>query len=708
MYEIRMMNCNNIEHGIIKIQKNKLNIKYGINGTGKTTLSKGISCVNDNTELQLLKTYYSKNAAEVSITPELSKVLVFDEKFVKQVVFKDNEVIGNSFEIFLKTPNYDEKKQLIDTRLIALKKIMKENPEIMELYNSLVKVNEKFKRTTTGGISKTGTFKSLLSKQNIYNVPAELESYKPFFENRDINIPWIDWKNKGEVYDKESNCPYCSEQLDMVKHNSKKEIFKNTYTKSDAQNLKEALELLENLKLYIKKEKYEELISFVKNDTSEDILSAIVIKLLTELDLMLSRFQAILDFGYRNIVIADISNLEEHINKMDFPIPLFELFGGEKIDKVFSAINSKVADLKTEVSELKKELGALKGLLQATIKASENDLNGFLETAGINYELVIKAEDEMNSKTILKQCFGGDKTDVENISERLSWGEKNAFSLILFMYYAQSQNPDLIILDDPISSFDSNKKFAIMHRMFKNFGKKDVSFVGKTVLMLTHEFEPITDFLLVGKLSSDNAVASYIWNEEGVLKETEINAIADVKLIISECEEISKNEAVNVVSRIAFLRKLCELNGCQSSWDNAYQILSCLMHGDEIQRKVAHDVFVKMSEAEQNIGILKIKEFICDFDYNALRTNTYTAAGIKQLYASESNAYFKLQLFRVLREVIGEEFIKFSKSDDAWYKFVDETYHIENDYLHYLDKMKFNIVPNYITKKVNEVMEKVG
>src|SRR5665648_477345 len=205
MYEIRMMNCNNIEHGIIKIQKNKLNIKYGINGTGKTTLSKGISCVNDNTELQLLKTYYSKNAAEVSITPELSKVLVFDEKFVKQVVFKDNEVIGNSFEIFLKTPNYDEKKQLIDTRLIALKKIMKENPEIMELYNSLVKVNEKFKRTTTGGISKTGTFKSLLSKQNIYNVPAELESYKPFFENRDINIPWIDWKNKGEVYDKESN-----------------------------------------------------------------------------------------------------------------------------------------------------------------------------------------------------------------------------------------------------------------------------------------------------------------------------------------------------------------------------------------------------------------------------------------------------------------------------------------------------------------------
>lgn len=60
------------------------------------------------------------------------------------------------------------------------------------------------------------------------------------------------------------------------------------------------------------------------------------------------------------------------------------------------------------------------------------------------------------------------------------------------------QDADLIILDDPISSFDSNKKYAILHRMFKNVGKKDVSLVGKTVLLLTHDFEPITDFIVVG------------------------------------------------------------------------------------------------------------------------------------------------------------------------------------------------------------------
>ena len=39
-------------------------------------------------------------------------------------------------------------------------------------------------------------------------------------------------------------------------------------------------------------------------------------------------------------------------------------------------------------------------------------------------------------------------------------------------------------------------------------------------------------------------------------------------------------------------------------------------------------------------------------------------------------------------------------------KYIDEIYHIENDYLHYLNIMKFNIVPSYISDKVDEIMER--
>lgn len=704
MYQVKLKNCNSIAEGEIQIEPDKLNVKYGINGTGKTTIAKALKASEDNEELQELKSYFATDPANVSITPAFSKILVFDEEFVNQVVFKEDEVIENSFEVFLKTPNYDAKKEKLDNHLLALHRIIIDDNEISAIKELLNRVNGKFKRTSTGKLNKTGAFKSILSKQNIYNVPKELDGYQIFFENRDINISWIDWKNKGDEYDIGEKCPYCIEKIDRPAHDKRKEIFKNTYSKADSQNLKEILDLLESLEDYIKAEKYKELISCIKEDTPEDVISAIIDKLTVEIDLLVKRFDAIEDFGRRKLAIADISNIEVQIQEMVIPEMLFEILGSERTNSVFNRVNEKVNSLLAELGLLKKEMGELKGIMNATITKSQEDINEFLKTAGINYELVIIAEDESNSKTILKQCFTEERTEVTKIRNHLSWGEKNAFSLILFMYYANMQNPDLIILDDPISSFDSNKKYAILHRMFKNIGKRDISLAGKTVLLLTHDFEPITDFLVVGKLDSEQAVASFIWNEGGIVKEKNIDTNSDIKLITAECADIASDTNINIVSRVAFLRKLCELNKCKEKWGYAYEILSCLIHAAEIKRKIANDVFIDMDASEKAEGVDKIKEYIPNFDYDKLKDEVYTVDGIKQIYLTESNAYLKMQLFRAMKEVAQSGTIKISQMDSAWFKFIDETYHIENDYLHYLDVMKFNIVPNYIVVKVDEIV----
>ena len=60
-----------------------------------------------------------------------------------------------------------------------------------------------------------------------------------------------------------------------------------------------------------------------------------------------------------------------------------------------------------------------------------------------------------------------------------------------------------------------------------------------------------------------------------------------------------------------------------------------------------------------------------------------------------------------MREIEKSNEIEISKLDTAWYKFIDETYHIENDLLHFLDLKKFNIVPEYILKKVDSIMEQI-
>lgn len=705
MYNIQIHNCNNIKNGTIRIEPNKLNIKYGINGTGKTTIANAIKYSVKEDKLQDLQSYYSTDKASIEVSPKFNKILVFNEEFINQVVFVEDEVIENSFEVFLKTPDYEAKKRQLDEHLKILREIVVEDSEIVDLKNKLMTINGKFSRTSTGKLSTAGVLKSLLSKQNLYNIPTELESYRPFIENADNNIAWIDWVNKGEAFDNIDCCPYCSEGL-KENHIQKKEIFKKTYKKKDSQNLKEILELVQELKEFISDEKYNDLIKYIKSETPDDVIKMIVGKLTTELDLLISRFDAISDFGRKNIAMANISDIEQQISHMEIPVDIFEIFRGEKLLNIFSRINEKIVQLKGEVSSLKKEMGELKGLLLATINASQMDINDFLKTAGINYEIEIRAEDETNSKTILKQCFSDEKSNVENIREHLSWGEKNAFSLILFMYYAHMQNADLIILDDPVSSFDSNKKYAILHRMFKNMGKQQISLLDKTVLLLTHDFEPITDFIVVGKMSKDNAVASFVWNENGIVAEQLIDPEDDVCIITEEYANIARKSDINIVSRVAFLRKLCELNGRQGEWGEAYEILSCLVHASGIRRKLANDTYVDMDDTEIEGGMSKIKEFIPDFDFEKYKDSTYTISGIKTLYECENNAYLKIQLFRAICEIAGDT-IKLSPFDDGWYKFIDETYHIENDYLHYLDILKFNIVPNYISNKVEEMMSKL-
>lgn len=704
MYHIKIENCNNIVEGELDIEDGKLNILYGINGTGKTTIAKAIEFSKEPQKIEELQSFFTENQASVSINPEIGKILVFNEDFVRNIVFKEDEVIQNSFEVFLKTSKYSQKKAQLDQHLQALHNIMKQDEEIQELQRLLDQIAGKFKRTTNGKLSKTGVYKSVLSKSNLYNIPEELDSYRPFITNTEINIPWIDWKSKGDAFDVGDGCPYCSETLNRTVHNQRKEVFKKTYKKSDSQNLKDLLDLLENLRIYIKPEKYDELVTYVKTDVPEDIISALLEKLLLELDVMLKRFTAIGEFGSRRIVLADISKLDQQINEMEIPKSFFEIFGGEKIGNVIKRINDQVTELRSEAAVLKTEMGALKGVMQATIQASQTDINEFLKTAGINYELVILAEDETNSRTILKQCFSEERTDVTKIRDHLSWGEKNAFALILFMYYAVMQNPDLIILDDPISSFDTNKKYAILHRMFKNIGKRDISLEGKTVLLLTHDFEPITDFIVVGKLGEEKAQASFICNEHGIVKSHKIDANSDVKLITMECGEIAKNTDINIVSRVAFLRKLSELNGRSGDWGLVYEILSCLIHANEIKRKIGNNTYIDIAPEDVALGISKIKEYISDFDYNELKNNIYTKEGIKSLYAIETNAYLKVQLFREMNEILSNNEVKITQMDSAWYKFIDETYHIENDYLHFLDIIKFNIVPSYIIDNVDKIV----
>ena len=84
-----------------------------------------------------------------------------------------------------------------------------------------------------------------------------------------------------------------------------------------------------------------------------------------------------------------------------------------------------------------------------------------------------------------------------------------------------------------------------------------------------------------------------------------------------------------------------------------------------------------------------IKDFIGDFAYTFYYADLFTKEKLASLYVAEQNDYFKLQVFRVLIEVSEAR----PRLDDPILKYIDEQFHVENDYVYYLDFTKYNLVP---------------
>lgn len=91
---IQIENCNVIDSGSIDIEPRKLNIKYAINGTGKSTIAKAIQAKvtgNEDGLKQLLPFQYEGNANEhqpsISGLEDFHSIQIFNEDYVNQYVY---------------------------------------------------------------------------------------------------------------------------------------------------------------------------------------------------------------------------------------------------------------------------------------------------------------------------------------------------------------------------------------------------------------------------------------------------------------------------------------------------------------------------------------------------------------------------------------------------------------------------------------------
>lgn len=92
-------------------------------------------------------------------------------------------------------------------------------------------------------------------------------------------------------------------------------------------------------------------------------------------------------------------------------------------------------------------------------------------------------------------------------------------------------------------------------------------------------------------------------------------------------------------------------------------------------------------------GSSKIGEVVPGFDYDVVVKELSDLNTLKEKFSASAVGYEKVQIFRMMLEI--DE----PKEDDTFKKFVNETFHIENEYVMQLDPREFDSVPEFVVRE---------
>lgn len=695
---IRIQHCNNIELGDMIIRQDKLNIFFGRNGTGKSTIARAIDLTFQGKELTELLPYGLRSDDVVPQIEGLStgSVAIFDDKYVSTYVYQTDTLLKDTFNVLIRSNEYDEAKKNIDEALYRIRTKVTGRQEIINLKSQIGILLNTIKLAGGTRIARRGGAKGILEGKGAYfNPPEELTELKPFFEE-EIVTKWAAWRLQGfEQYGSKGCCPYCSTD-DTDKTATINRVFTESFDKSSIEAAAAIVQALEALNLYVSKEKVDILVSLfgVKDDL--DVLETQLIKLRAEAEYLFEKLEAVVSFNGASVDRENIRNLEVKLldMKIDFRA-LDTFFMSEMINNEMGAINDEIDCLLEKVGVLKGEIGKYNKYIKDKVNDRKQDINDFLSIAGFKYLFDVEITGENDAKAMLKFIMpDGNPSENQSHGNHLSWGEKHAFALILFMFDAISRNADLIVLDDPISSFDHNKKYAIINRLFKT-GERDNSLYQRTVLMLTHDFEPVIDYIQVGGRQDTSAVcASYVENINSVLKCTLIEKNNDLMSSLVLLKELVLDANIDIAARIGCLRKFIEHQYRSPREDSvAYNILSSLIHGRP-EPTYDNEGLNKIIGKPLESGIALIREYIPEFDFKAILEQC-SPQNLMERYSLEQSAYIRMLILRSYTEQDEDARDRLRRTNDVLRKYVDETYHVENDYLYSLDVRRFNIVPEH-------------
>ena len=208
--------------------------------------------------------------------------------------------------------------------------------------------------------------------------------------------------------------------------------------------------------------------------------------------------------------------------------------------------------------------------------------------------------------------------------------------------------------------------------------------------MLTHDFEPVIDLIYHHSDIYEKTYAHFLSNVRGALSEKPIER----KNIFTFYEMNQTNSCSSTISSLVFLRRNYEAMGNKGL---VYDYLSCLLHRKKLTRRsVAGDTDMTPDETQKAID--GVKEKIADYDHDAMTATIMDDSKLKQIYAASASNYDKMHIYRIYHSD------KLKEESRTIRKFINEAFHIENDYIYQLNPRDFQTVPQYVIEECDKEM----
>lgn len=299
----------------------------------------------------------------------------------------------------------------------------------------------------------------------------------------------------------------------------------------------------------------------------------------------------------KKILIETIESGDlEKMQPLKLEVEKYKIFFNERIKNIFlENITSQ---------EIEKDLTEYNQLLRDEFKIEDEDFSIIKNLIEENIEksLLVTREDKkikikLNNREILENEF------------ELSAGEQNFLSLAFEFLKAKNTEKKIIVIDDPISSFDSiykNKIAFLMIKIFEDKGKKILVFTHNLELprLLMHQVKNSFNFYLLNNKEDEN-------NGFIPVVEKEIDLLMYLDRLTSFFREgVSKeveDKKIFLISMIPFMRGYANITGNNFEKNQLTQV----MHGYTTEKIDINEIYynlfeVKLEELEVKVNVSDI------------------------------------------------------------------------------------------------------